>query len=116
MEANPDATETLKYNVLVSGTEKDDRSFLIEYQLPGSTSKTPQKKIIINNTDQCLTFSFPAITATGTSETSGHITATSRSSTSPGKSIIIDTLSIVVIMLYYYINVYLQIYKQYFNA
>ena len=48
VEAESGATKKLKYNVPISGTEKADRSFLIEYQLPGSTSKLPQKKFIIN--------------------------------------------------------------------
>ena len=46
VEAEPGATKSLKYNVSISGTEKDDRTFLIEYQLPAAGKKS--FKIIIN--------------------------------------------------------------------
>ena len=48
VEAEATATEKLKYNVPISGTQIDDCSFLIECYLPGSTSMLPQKKHIIN--------------------------------------------------------------------
>ena len=38
VQAEAAATEYLNYNVPVSGTDKDDCSFLIECYLPGSTS------------------------------------------------------------------------------
>ena len=98
VEAEPVATEKLKYNVPVSGTEKDDRSFLIECDLPGFFCTLPWKKHVMINNNQCLTFSLPVLTAASTSETIGHVTVTSTSGISPGKPIITDTLSIVVNM------------------
>ena len=45
VEAEAAATEKLKYNIPVSGTQTDNCSFLIEYYLPGSTSMLPQENI-----------------------------------------------------------------------
>ena len=39
VEAEPDATMNLKYNVPIRGTQKDDHSFLIECFLTDSTSR-----------------------------------------------------------------------------
>ena len=101
VEAEAGATKKLKYHVPVSGTEKDDRSFLIECHLSGSTSMLPQKKFNINYNDQCLPFSLTGMTAASTSEASSHVTVTSTSGTSPGKPIVIDFLNIVINMLHY---------------
>ena len=42
VEAGPDAAMKLKYHVPITGTHKDDCSFLIECYLTDSTSMLPQ--------------------------------------------------------------------------
>ena len=46
VEAEPDATMNLKYNVPIMGTHTDDHSFLIECYLTDSTSRLPQKRLL----------------------------------------------------------------------